>query len=175
MKLKILVTGPYASGKTTFIQSISEIDVVRTEENVTSAWELEEKNHTTVAMDYGRITIDEDTVLYLFGTPGQLRFDFMWEILCKGALGVVVLVDSAKGERIKEARPIIDFFYSRLNVPYVVAANKQDLPGAWPPEYVKTVLDLDDSVEVLPCVATDRESVKKVLLRLLEHIMEHLK
>lgn len=149
--------------------------MVKTEEEVTSPDELTEKDHTTVAMDYGKITIDDDTVLYLFGTPGQLRFDFMWDILCEGALGVVVLVDSAKGERIREARPIIDYFYSKLHVPYVVAANKQDLPGAWPPEYVKTVLDLDDSVDVLPCVAKEKESVKKVLLTLLERIREHLK
>ncbi len=175
MKLKILVAGPYAAGKTTFIQSISEIDVVATDEAVTTEAELQEKGHTTVAMDYGRVTIDEDTVLYLFGTPGQVRFDFMWEILCEGALGVVVLVDSAKGERIKEARPIIDFFYQRLHVPYVVAANKQDLPDAWPPRYVKTVLDLDDSVEVVPCVAKDRESVKQVLLTLLDKVMRHIK
>ncbi len=175
MKLKILVTGPYAAGKTTFIQTISEIEVVTTEEVVTSSEELKEKGHTTVAMDYGKITLEDDIILYLFGTPGQVRFDFMWDILCEGALGVVVLVDSAKVERIKEARPIIDYFYSRLQVPYIVAANKQDLPDAWPPEYVRSILDLDSSVKVVPCIATDRESVKGVLLELLDDVLGYLK
>ncbi len=174
MRLKILVTGPYASGKTTFIQSVSEIEVVKTEEQVTSEEEIQEKEHTTVAMDYGRITIDDETVLYLFGTPGQLRFDFMWEILCEGALGVVILVDSTKGEKIREARPLIDYFYSRLNVPYIIAANKQDLPNAWPPEYVRTVLDVEESISVVPCVAKDKESVKQVLLKLLSRIQKEL-
>ncbi len=175
MKLKILVTGPYAAGKTTFIQTISEIEVVTTEEVVTSSEELKEKGHTTVAMDYGKITLEDDIILYLFGTPGQVRFDFMWDILCEGALGVVVLVDSAKVERIKEARPIIDYFYSRLQVPYIVAANKQDLPDAWPPEYVRSILDLDSSVKVVPCIATDRESVKGVLLELLDDVLGYLR
>ncbi len=173
MKLKILVTGPFASGKTTFINTISEIEVVKTDEITSSAEERAEKEHTTVAMDFGRITIDDSNVLYLFGTPGQPRFDFMWEILCRGALGVVVLVDSAKGDRIKDARPYIDYFNVHLGVPYVVAANKQDIPGAWAPEYVRTVLDLSEEVPVLPCVATDRESVKRVLLTLLDLVLHY--
>ncbi len=174
MNLKIIVTGPFAAGKTQFIKTISEIDVVETEKVVSSSNEKAVKDHTTVAMDFGRITIDENLVLYLFGTPGQSRFDFMWDILSEGALGVVVLVDSTSGESIKEARKIIDFFYTKLNVPYIVAANKQDLPKAWPPEFIKTSLDLDDSVKVVPCVATDKESVKKVILELLELVIKYI-
>ena len=174
MKLKILVTGPFASGKTTFINTISEIEVVKTDEITSREEEHMVKDHTTVAMDFGRITIDDSNILYLFGTPGQPRFDFMWDILCKGALGVVVLVDSTAGEKIKEARPFIDYFNTHLGVPYVVAANKQDLPGAWAPEYVRTVLDLNEEVPVLPCVSLDKESVKRVLLKLLDLVLSYM-
>lgn len=174
MNLKIIVTGPFAAGKTQFIKTISEIDVVETEKVITSKDEKDVKDRTTVAMDFGRITIDKDLVLYLFGTPGQSRFEFMWDILSEGALGVIVLVDSTKGESIIEARKIIDFFHTKLNVPYIVAANKQDLPKAWPPEYIRTYLDLDESVKVVPCVATDRESVKKVLLELLDLVIKYI-
>ncbi len=174
MNLKIIVTGPFAAGKTQFIKTISEIEVVETEKIITSKDEKDVKDHTTVAMDFGRITIDKDLVLYLFGTPGQNRFEFMWDILSEGALGVIVLVDSTKGESIIEARKIIDFFHTKLNVPYIVAANKQDLPRAWPPEYIRTYLDLDDSVKVVPCVATDRESVKRVLLELIELVIKYI-
>ena len=91
--VKMVITGPYASGKTEFIRSISEIDVVNTEANVTpGTMEAEIKSQTTVAMDFGRITVDDDLVLYLFGTPGQRRFDFMWEILTENALGLVLLI-----------------------------------------------------------------------------------
>jgi len=102
MNVKIIVTGPFAAGKTQFIKTISEIDVVETEKVITSKDEKDVKDFTTVAMDFGRITIDKDLVLYLFGTPGQSRFEFMWDILSEGALGVVVLVDSTKGESIIE-------------------------------------------------------------------------
>jgi signal recognition particle receptor subunit beta len=174
MNVKIVVTGPFASGKTEFIKTISEIDVVLTEKKIRSPEERREKEETTVAMDFGRITIDKDLVLYLFGTPGQERFDFMWDILGEGSLGTVVLVDSTKGESIMKARKIIDFFYTKTGSPYVVAANKQDIPGAWPPEFIRSYLDIDDSIKVVPCVAKDRESVKRVLLELMELVLEYI-
>ena len=97
--VKMVVTGPFSAGKTQFIQSVSEIDVVATERRISSDEERSVKSATTVAMDFGRITVDEDLVLYLFGTPGQKRFDFMWEILSEGMFGFIVMVDSAKRVR----------------------------------------------------------------------------
>ncbi len=169
--LKIVVTGPFASGKTTFIQSISEIDVVATERKISSESERI-KNQTTVAMDFGRITIDDELILYLFGTPGQRRFDFMWEILSEGMLGFIVLVDSTRPETFREARRILETFRSYSPVPYIVAANKQDMPDAWPAEDLRIVLRVEDDVKVVPCVGTRRESVKQVLLELLYAILE---
>src|SRR5574341_2578232 len=130
--VKMVVTGPFSSGKTQFIRSISEIDVVATERKITSDAE-KIKESTTVAMDFGRITVDNELVLYLFGTPGQKRFDFMWEILSEGMLGFVVLVDSARPETFREARRILDTFRSYSATPFVIAANKQDDQDAWPP------------------------------------------
>src|SRR5512143_1187873 len=129
--VKMVVTGPFSAGKTQFIKSISEIDVVSTERKLTNAAERAVKETTTIAMDFGRITVDQDLVLYLFGTPGQKRFDFMWEILSEGMLGFVVLVDSVRPETFREARRILDIFRSYAGTPYVVAANKQDLDDAW--------------------------------------------
>ncbi len=169
--LKIVVTGPFSSGKTEFIQAISEIDVVSTERKISSESERI-KNHTTVAMDFGRITIDDDLILYLFGTPGQKRFNFMWEILSEGMLGFVVMVDSTRPETFREARRILDTFRSYSTVPYIVAANKQDLDDAWSPEDLRIVLRVESGIKVVPCVAHDKESVKQVLLELLYSILE---
>ncbi len=169
--LKIVVTGPFASGKTEFIQSISEIDVVSTERKISKEAERI-KNATTVAMDFGRITVDDELILYLFGTPGQRRFEFMWEILSEGMLGFVIMVDSTRPETFREAQRILSTFRSYSPVPYIVAANKQDMEDAWPPEDLKIVLKVDKDIKVVPCVATDRESVKQVLLELLYSILE---
>lgn len=171
--VKMVITGPYSSGKTQFIRSISEIDVVATERKVTAQSERIKKE-TTVAMDFGRITIDDDLVLYLFGTPGQRRFDFMWEILTEGMLGFVVLIDSVRPETFREAKHILEVFRGYAETPYIVAANKQDLPDAWTPEDLRIALKIDKDIKVLPCIATDKESVKKVLLELLYSILEDL-
>lgn len=168
--VKIVVTGPFAAGKTQFIGAISEIEVVKTEKNVTSAAE-KIKPMTTVAMDFGRITIDSDLVLFLFGTPGQKRFDFMWEILSEGMLGFVVLIDSTRPETFREAINILHTFEQYADTPYVVAASKQDLPGAWAVEDLRIALGLPASVPILPCTATKRDSVKNVLLELLYVIL----
>lgn len=169
--VKMVITGPFDAGKTEFIQSISEIDVVSTERKI-SDYTRTIKASTTVAMDFGRITIDEDLVLYLFGTPGQKRFDFMWEILSEGMLGFVVVVDATKSETFREAQEIIHIFQNYSSTPFVVAANKQDLSDSWTPEDLKTVLGLHESIKVLPCIATDKESVKLILLELLYSILE---
>jgi small GTP-binding protein len=169
--VKMVVTGPFNAGKTEFIQSVSEIEVVSTERRITDETSRV-KAETTVAMDFGRITVDEDLVLYLFGTPGQKRFDFMWEILSEGMLGFVVLVDSVRPETFREARRILDIFRGYAHTPYVVAANKQDMEDAWSPEDLKIALKVRPGVKMLPCIATDKESVKNVLLELLYSILE---
>jgi small GTP-binding protein len=171
--VKMVVTGPFNSGKTQFVRSISEIDVVSTE-RVISSEEERVKDQTTVAMDFGRITVDDDLILYLFGTPGQRRFDFMWEILSQGMLGFVVLVDSARPETFREAKSILETFRAYAPTPYVVAANKQDLADAWAIDDLRVALRLDENVKMLPCVANDRESVKNVLLELLYGILEEM-
>jgi len=171
--VKMVVTGPFAAGKTQFIKTISEIDVVSTERKISSAAERV-KDQTTVAMDFGRITIDDDLVLYLFGTPGQKRFDFMWEILSEGMLGFIVVVDSTRPETFREARSILDTFRSYAATPYVVAANKQDVEDAWSPEDLRIALKINGAIKVLPCVAGDKESVKNTLLELLYSILERM-
>jgi hypothetical protein len=171
--VKMVVTGPFSSGKTQFIQTVSEIDVVATERKISSESERI-KETTTVAMDFGRITVDDDLVLYLFGTPGQKRFDFMWEILSEGMLGFVVMVDSARPETFREARRILETFRAYAPTPYVVTANKQDLPDAWDPDDMRIALRLSPDVKLLPCVATEKESVKNALLELLYSILERM-
>ena len=173
--VKMVVTGPFSAGKTEFIRSISEIGAVTTDETISrDAPEYGVKPQTTVAMDFGRITVDDDLVLYLFGTPGQRRFDFMWEILAEGMLGFVVVVDSARPETFREAKSILETFRAYAPTPYVVAANKQDNPEAWIPDDLRIALRIDDHIKLLPCVATDKESVKNVLLELLYAILDEM-
>jgi len=171
--LKMVVTGPFNAGKSEFIQSVSEIDVVSTERKISS--EIERiKETTTVAMDFGRITVDNDMVLYLFGTPGQKRFDFMWEILSEGMLGFVVIIDSSRPETFREARKILETFRAYAPTPYVVAANKQDCEDAWDINDMRISLRLSPEIKLLECVATDKDSVKNVLLELLYSILAEL-
>lgn len=171
--VKIVVTGPFNAGKTEFIRSVSEIDVVSTERRITAEAE-KVKSSTTVAMDFGRISVDDDLVLYLFGTPGQKRFDFMWEILSEGMLGFVVLVDSAHPETFREARSILETFRAYAPTPYVVAANKQDCDEAWDADDMRIALRLDPGIKLLPCVASEKETVKSVLLELLYSILAEI-
>jgi small GTP-binding protein len=171
--VKMVVTGPFNAGKTEFIRSVSEIDVVSTERKISS--EVEKiKNTTTVAMDFGRITVDKELVLYLFGTPGQKRFDFMWEILSEGMLGFVVMVDSTRPESFREARHILETFRAYAPTPYVVAANKQDRKEAWEVNDIRIALRLDPKIKMLNCVATQKESVKSILLELLYSILAEM-
>src|SRR5512146_2076306 len=171
--VNIVVTGPFNSGKTEFIRAVSEIDVVSTERKISSEME-KVKETTTVAMDFGRITVDNDLVLYLFGTPGQRRFDFMWEILSEGMLGFIVMVDSTRPETFREARSILETFRAYAPTPYVVAANKQDINEAWDMKDIRIALRLSPKVKLLSCVATKKETVKSVLLELLYSILAEM-
>ena len=175
-KIKIVIAGPFAAGKTQFINTVSEIKTVSTERRTQQLSEKSVKDYTTVAMDFGKIRIDDEHELYLFGTPGQFRFDFMWEILGEGALGIITLVDSTNPTTFHEARKIINFFQSRFPVPMVVGANKQDLPNAWSPEDVRIALDIDEEegIPVVPLSAVNKDSVKNVLLILLEIVKSNL-
>ncbi len=171
--VKMVVTGPFNAGKTEFIQTVSEIDVVSTERKISTEAERI-KEATTVAMDFGRITVDDELVLYLFGTPGQKRFDFMWEILSEGMLGFIVMVDSTRPETFREARGILETFRAYAPTPYLVAANKQDLDDAWDIEDMRIALRLDPNIQLLPCVSLDKDSVKKTLLQLLTIILKEI-
>jgi uncharacterized protein len=171
--VKIVVTGPFAAGKTTLIRTISEITVLSTERGITDSTRSR-KSETTVAMDFGRITIDRDLVLYLFGTPGQERFDFMWEILGEGMLGYVVLVDAERSDSIAEAAGILAAFRRMARVPYVVALNRSSGVDDQEERRIRDELDLRAEVALLPCDATDKESVKSVLLALLYSVLDEV-
>jgi len=169
--VKILITGDVGAGKTEFIRTISEIDIVSTDRPVTDEFR-ELKAETTVAMDFGRLTVDDGLVLHLYGTPGQVRFDFMWEILSLGMWGYIILFDSSRPETCWNTRRIIDFFEELGNVPFVLVANKQDAADALSPEDVGYILALDgNNGPVLPCCARNRDDVKEVLLALFDRIV----
>ncbi|MGH8888797.1 MAG: GTP-binding protein [Acidothermaceae bacterium] len=171
--VKIVVTGPFSAGKTTLIRTISEITVLSTEKDITDETKSR-KAETTVAMDFGRITIDHDLVLYLFGTPGQDRFDFMWEILGEGMLGYVLLLDANRPDSLEEAVGILAAFRKMAKVPFVVGMNRAEGVDPDAEARVREALDLDPSVPVVACDATDRASVKNVLLALLYAVVDSI-
>lgn len=161
--LKLVVSGPVGAGKTTFIQSLSEIPVVETDE-----WASEAigKERTTVAMDYGLLTLD-GVPIHLFGTPGQERFDFMWDVLVEGALGLVLLVAGDSPRDFPKARYILDYLTSRHPVPFVVGVTRQDLERVWRPEEVADFFGLP-AHQVVGLNATSPTSATLALIRMLE-------
>jgi small GTP-binding protein len=171
--VKVVITGPFNAGKTTFIKTVSEITVLSTERQVSDA-SGEGGGETTVAMDFGRISISDDVVLYLFGTPGQERFSFMWETLSEGMLGFVLIVDVTSHDSVTDATSMIEFFTSMSDVPFVVAANRADADDSTTLGRLRTDLALADDVPLLAVDARDKESVKAVLLGLLYRILESM-
>ena len=175
---KIMIAGGFGAGKTTLVGAISEITPLTTEAVMTEAGAgvddstpVPDKGTTTVAMDFGRITMADDLILYLFGTPGQNRFWFMWDEIARGAVGAVVLADT---RRLADSFPAIDFFEFR-DVPYLVAVNCFDEARRYQVAQVREALAVSDDVPVMLCDARQRASVKEVLIAVVEHAVARLR
>jgi uncharacterized protein len=170
---KIAITGNVGAGKTSFIKSISEIEVVSTERRATDETG-EIKENTTVAMDFGRLTLNENQIVQLYGTPGQFRFDFMWEIVIDKADAYILLVDGHRPEDLRSCRRILNFMKQRVDLPMIIGMTHMDCEGAWQPDNIAIALGLLDPEVRPPMVvvnASDPKSVAQCLVMLLEQML----
>jgi signal recognition particle receptor subunit beta len=174
--LKIVITGPFSAGKTTLIGTISEVAIVGTERDVSDESRAT-KEKTTVAMDFGRITFAEDLSLFLFGTPGQRRFEVMWEILSEGMIGFILLINAADPRSLEEGSHILDQFRTYADVPYVVGVTHLDdtsEDATQAVDRVRQVLEVPATVEVAPCDPRSRDDVKNLMLNILIGVLARL-
>lgn len=174
--MKIVVTGPFSSGKTTLIRTISQVTVIGTEREVTGD-ERAVKDRTTVAMDFGRISLPGGLSLFLFGTPGQRRFEVMWDILSEGMLGFVVLINASRDEAFAEAAHILTTFGKYADVPFVIGLTHLDRTPASADEVtarVRRELDLPAGAEVVPLDPRNRDDVKGIVVRILLGVLDRI-
>ena len=174
--LKIVITGPFAAGKTTLIKTISEVAIVGTERDVTDETRAI-KTRTTVAMDFGRLTFGDDLSLFLFGTPGQRRFEVMWEILSEGMIGFICLVNASDERSVEESSHILDQFRQYADVPYVVGVSHLDEQEEDPETVfnkIRQALEVPETVEVIPVDPREREDVKTLMLHILVGVLSRL-
>jgi hypothetical protein len=175
--LKIVVTGPFAAGKTTLIETISEVAIVATERDVSEHSGEFGKPRTTVAMDFGRLTFGEDCALFLFGTPGQRRFEVMWEILSQGMIGFILLVHATDPRSLEEAAHIHEQFKLYADVPYLVGVTHTDLSDTPPEELIEAArgyLGLPDEIKVVVCDPRSRGEVKALMLSILYEVHQRI-
>ena len=161
-KTKIVIAGPFSAGKTQFISTATGLNALATETVVTDET-IFEKSNTTVAMDFGSVTFDDNKTIYLFGTPGQERFEFMWEILTVGMHALLIIVDSSDLASAKEAKVISEYYRQRYNIPVVIGANKQDLGHARTIDQMYDELDIPMEIPIIPLITKEQTSIREAL------------
>lgn len=172
--MRVVVTGPVGAGKSTFIRSVSEIEVVDTDCRATESETTEIKQNTTVAFDFGRLQFCPDMALHIYGTPGQERFDFMWDILIERAHAYILLVAANRPQQFRQARRILNFMSQKVDLPMIIGLTHSDLPEAWAPEDVMSALGYTNANHqplVVAVNANEQSSVAETVIALIEQLI----